>query len=185
LITERDKEIIKFINEFKVAHTSTLQKLFYTSDRVARRRLSTIVEHGDLKRERYYISEEYLYYIKKPKQMRHSLLLTDFYRDIYNIVEVKYFKNEVILDNIRPDALMGYKYKDKYYIAFIEVEISNKGFDIDKYKRFYITEQYKKYFPIFPLIIAITDKNISEHKKLKIIQIKEDLSNIQDIVKLI
>ncbi|WP_427340768.1 hypothetical protein [Caloranaerobacter sp. DY30410] len=180
MITKRDREVINFIKKFKVATTSTIAELFYPSLRVAQRRLMTLVSHRELKRERYYINQEYMYYIKKPKQLRHRLLLTDFYREIHKLgFEIEYFDNEVIIDDIRPDGLLAYRYQNKAYIAFVEVEISNKGLNISKYKKLLKTGKYKKYFPVFPIIIAITDHKIPIQQDLVIIQVKEDLSNIK------
>ncbi len=182
MITKRDLEVIKFIEQFKVARTSTIQELFFPSLLVAQKRLKTITEHGFLKRDRAIINQEYFYYIKKPRQLIHSILLTDFYREIHKLgLQIEYFDNEVTLEDIRPDGLLAYRYKDRAYISFIEVEISNKGLDIDKYKRLYATGIYKAYFPSFPMIIAITNQCVENIKDFRIIQIKEDLANINEV----
>jgi len=184
MITERDSEVIKFIEQFKTAHTSTIAELFYPSLQVAQRRLKILHRDKVIKRERYYVSDEYFYYIKKPKQIRHKLILTDFYREIKMIgLDIQFFQNEMNLGDIIPDGILAFKYKDKNYIACVEVEISNKGFDISKYKRFFKSEEYKKYFPVFPLIIAITNQSIHDVQEFKVIKIKENLSDIENILK--
>lgn len=182
MITQRDIKVIKFIEKFKVARTSTVQQLFYPSVRIAQRRLREITNQGFLKRSQTIINQEYMYYIKKPKQLLHSILLTDFYREIDKLVRIEYFENEVQIDEIRPDGILAYKFQGKAYIAFVEVEISNKGLDINKYLKLLNTNRYKKYFPTFPLLIAITNQNIKERSDFKLIQIKEGLENITRIV---
>jgi predicted DNA-binding transcriptional regulator len=183
MITKRDLEVIKFIEQFKVARTSTIQELFYPSLRVAQRRLKIITERGFLKRDQAIINQEYIYYVKKPKQLLHSILLTDFYREIHKLgFEIEYFDNEVAIEDIRPDGLLAYRYKDKAYISFVEVEISNKGLDIDKYKKLYATGKYKAYFPIFPLTIVITNQSIDTEQEFKIITIREDLTDISKLL---
>ncbi|SDL21308.1 hypothetical protein [Natronincola ferrireducens] len=183
MVTKRDKAALDFISKFQVASTSTLKELFYPSLRVAQRRLSTLVEHGEIKREREYINNEYIYFIKKPKQLRHRLLLTKFYKAIYNKIDIVSFENEVIIDNIRPDGLLAYRYKNKGYIAFVEVQISNVPLDLDKYKRLLKTERYKNYFPVFPKLIAITNQNAPQIKDFEIIKINEDMSNAGKLIK--
>lgn len=171
--------VIKFIEQFKISRTSTIQELFYPSLRVAQRRLKEMVECGYLKRDQGAINQEYIYYLRKPKQLLHTLLLTDFYREIHKLnLQVEYFDNEVTIEDIRADGLLAYRYKNKAYISFVEVEISNKGLDIGKYKKLFYSGKYKAYFPVFPMIIAITNQRIEKMEEFKVIQIKEDLSNI-------
>ncbi len=178
MITSRDKKVVEFIERFKIANTSTIHELFYPSLRVTQNRLKVLVDHGEVKRSRSHINMEYLYYIKKPRQLKHSLLLTDFYRELNKIVNVVDFKNELAIEHLRCDGFVAYKVNERGYIAFIEVEISNKGLDIGKYKKLLDTGLYKAYFPTFPKLIAITNKSILDIKEFEIIQIKEDLSNI-------
>jgi hypothetical protein len=109
-------------------------------------------------------------------------MLTDFYGRVSKCVKVEFFKLEPIYDYIRPDALMGYSINGKKYIAFAEIELSNKGFDIYKYEKFYNSGDYKKFFPVFPRIVAITDKKILP-TNLNLIKISTDLSDIHNIVK--
>ncbi|PAB60984.1 hypothetical protein [Anaeromicrobium sediminis] len=182
MITNRDIEVINFIEKFKCAKTSTIAKLFYPSLLVAQKRLKKLYEYKELQRYRHNIANEYVYYIKRPKQMKHRLLLTDFYAELSQIVEIKAFENEVILGNIRPDGLVGYVVNNKKYIACVEVQISNQKLNIDKYKKFYNTEEYKKYFPTIPLIVAVTNKRIEEVNEFKIIQVREDLKEIERVV---
>ena len=78
MITKRDLKVLNFIDEFKVATTSTIQELYYPSLRVAQIRLKKLCENNDLKRERYHFTQEYIYYFNKTKQQRHDLILTNF-----------------------------------------------------------------------------------------------------------
>lgn len=179
MITKRDKKVIDFLEQFKIANTSTIHELFYPSLRVAQNRLKTLTDHKAIKRTRNHINMEYLYYIKKPRQIKHRLLLTDFHRELNKMVKIIDFQNEFIIEHLRADGFVAYKYNNKGYIAFIEVEISNKSLDINKYKKLFKEGKYKLYFPVFPKLIVITNKKISEIKEFEVIQIKEDFSNFQ------
>lgn len=65
----------------------------------------------------------------------------------------------------------------------MEVELSNKGLDINKYKKLYLSGEYKNYFPIFPLIIVVSNKRIKFNEDFKIVRVNEDMGNIGDIFK--
>lgn len=177
IVTNRDKKVLAFLDEFRIATTDTIQELFYPSLRVAQTRLKLLYDNKLIKRDRDHFTSQYYYYIKKPKQLRHDLLLTNFYREINKLADIELFKKEFTVDNIRADGLIAYK-RNKRYIAFAEVQIANTPLDILKYEKLYKSNQYKKYFPTFPFIYAITDKKIPS-SSLKIIQINEDMSNIK------
>ncbi|NBI05749.1 hypothetical protein [Senegalia massiliensis] len=178
MITDRDKKVIEFIEKFNVATTNIIADLFYPSLRVAQNRLKRLYADKVLKRDREHFTNQYYYYIKKPKQIRHNLLLVEFYKEVNKLIDIEVFKKEFEIEDIRPDGLMIYKYKNKKYIAFIEVQISNTPVDIHKYRKLCLTEKYKKYFPVFPKLIFITNKSIKNIKEFEVIKIKEDSENI-------
>ena len=87
MITQRDQDILNFLEDFHAATTSQLQRLFFngTSYRYSCKRLQYLYEQGFLKRMRSTISNEYAYYLKKPsmfQQIHHDLLRTELYVSI-------------------------------------------------------------------------------------------------------
>ncbi|MFA6851461.1 MAG: hypothetical protein WCS30_14050 [Selenomonadaceae bacterium] len=173
MITKRDSDVIQFVEKMKIAKTSTLTP-FYPSYKVSSRRLSTIVKNGELKRDRDGWSSEYLYYRSRPKQLRHALILSDFYRELASCVNVKKFIVEPVLGSIRPDAVAGYVKGGKEYIALVEVEISHKGFDAEKYEAF----NWMNFFPVEPILIVISDFKIPE-AKFKTIIVRTDFKDFK------
>jgi len=171
MITRRDQDVIKILDRFKAAKTSTICELFYGSYRVCTRRLSKLTQEGVIKRERDGWSSEYIYYIKRPKQMRHSILLTDFYRELHKIADIKKFIPEPVFSNIRPDAVVGFVL-GRSRLALVEVEISNKGFDRKKYDAF----DWTKYFPVEPELIVISDRKAETRFKTTVVSTR--LTNI-------
>lgn len=160
MLTTRDMQIIEFLNDYKIASTSTIAELFFPSIEACYKRLQVLVRNKAVKRIRDSINNEYLYYHKKiPRQLKHALLVTDFYRELHKKSEVFSFKIEPTLDNIRPDAIFAYRYMSKNYLGLLEVEISNKGFDYGKYERFYSSECYKNHFPVMPTVFVVGNKN--------------------------
>lgn len=162
MLTERDQKVIDFLVEFKAARTSVIVQLFYTSYRVAMRRLAALANDKELKRERDSDKGEYIYYVKKPKHLRHALILTDVYALLARQVDIHSFIIEPTIEDVRPDALVDYEDSGKKKLAFIEVELSNKGFDMAKYEHLYNSGAWQAHFPVFPKIIAVTNKKMPE-----------------------
>lgn len=170
MITGRDASVIEFVDMVKVAKTSTLSSLFYPSYTVAARRLSEIARSGELERDRDGWSSEYIYYRRKPKQIRHALALSDFYRELSKQAEIKKFIVEPTLGDIRPDAVVGFIASDRERIALVEIELSNKGFDYHKYASF----GWQKFFPWQPELIVVTNQDI-RNTGYKTLAIKLDM----------
>lgn len=181
-MTSRDYEIINFINNYKVATTSTIAEVFFPSVRSCYKRLAMIYKEKMIRRTRDFVSQEYIYHTKKtlPKQLRHSILVTDFYRELHKKAEILNFKIEPVYDDIRPDAVFGYRYNGKLDVGLLEVEISHKGFNYNKYEKFYISGNYKNHYPIMPMIFIIGDNiKLPEKCNVKYKIINTDFSNFK------
>ena len=157
MITSRDFNVIEFVKEVKVASTSTVAQLFFPSIRTAEIRLKEICNANLLKRSRDCVSNEYVYFSARPKQFRHSLLVSDFYRELSKVSVVHGFRIEPTYENMRPDAVFGFQIGEKKYLGLLEVEISNKGLDLFKYNKLYSNDNFKKFFPTMPVIFIVSD----------------------------
>lgn len=173
MITRRDAQVIAYLDTSKAAKTDTLFHLFYPSYPVAARRLSSLSESGEIKRERDGWSSQYCYYTHRPKQLHHALAVTDFHTILKERVDLRKYIIEPTLGNIRPDAVAGYVSGGKEMIALVEVELSHKGFNTDKYSAF----DWKRFFPIPPLLIVVTDYRVPK-MPLQTIVCKTDFSNL-------
>lgn len=160
MLTGRDYDVIEFVTDFRAAKTSVIEQLFFPSRRVANRRLEQIIEDGALKRERDSESGEYVYFVKRSKQLRHAMILTDVYAIYKRNTEVKMFSIEPALGTIRPDAVMTYTDRGIEHTACIEVELSHKGLDLEKYIRWRDSGEYRIYIDPFPLLIIVTDAKV-------------------------
>jgi len=129
MITNRDLDVIDFLDRYRIASTTTLEHFFFPSKRVAQRRLKILADANYLKRSKEAFYSDYYYYLKKPKQLKHSLLITDFYREFSKYVDMQHFEREKKIGSIIPDGLIGYIENSIKKVAILEVEISNKGFD--------------------------------------------------------
>lgn len=136
MLTSRDFDVLEFLENYKVANTTILQYFFFPSLSTCQKRLLKLVQSKQLKRARDSINNEYIYYIKKPKQLNHSLKVTQLYMELSKKYEIVHFKTEVNIGNIRPDAIFGYKENNKAKIGMLEVELSNKEFNLKKYEHY-------------------------------------------------
>lgn len=168
-LTKRDLEVIEFLEIHKIATSTTIDHFFYHSKRVAQRRLKAMYDSKYLKRSQNYINEDYSYYLDKPKQFKHSLLITEFYREFSKCVDIKKFEIQKKIDNIIPDALIGYIENNKKKVAILEIEISNKGFDYSKYLNF----PFQKYFNTMPDVFIVTKQRIKLNDKINFIHIRD------------
>jgi hypothetical protein len=176
MTTTRDLDIKEFLKEFKVANTTTIANLFFPSLSACQKRLKKMVDSKEIKRDRDSINNEYIYYIKRPQQLKHSLLVTKFYSYMSKQYNIATFKIEPVLENIRPDAVFGYEKHGKKYIGLLEVEISNKGFNFLKYEKFYSSETYKNFYPVMPTIFIVSDT-----VKLQQTKVNYELLNLKTI----
>lgn len=179
ILTERDNQIIEFLNQYKCATTSTIANLFFNgSRRPTTRRLKHLREHGFIKSSQEYVSIEQIHYVsKKPSQLRHSCILSNFISKLHeNNIEIIKTKVEFKIDNIRSDGLVICKINNDLKIFLIEVCITKK-FDLKKYQKLKQNNNWKNIIPIFPTVIVISDKLVDIDKNLNIICMNLKLDN--------
>lgn len=176
-MTDRDYELIEFLNKFKVADTTIIKQFFFPSISTARRRLKILINKKKIKRLRNNINKDYTYFTKEPKQLKHSLEVINFYSKMSKKYNITNFKTEPNLGSIQPDAIFTFIDNEKTHLACLEVELSNKGADIKKYEKFYNSNEYKNYFPIFPKLFIVSKQQIA-HSKLDIVVVPQINYNI-------
>ena len=185
VLQTRDKELIQFLKDFKCATTSTLTKMFFKgSSRVAQRRLKALGEHGYIKSYQENVITDKVHYVrKKPTQLKHSLILSDFIGELrsHGIDIIKY-KCPLKISNVIADCFIAIRYNDKNHIFFIEVE-NTKSFDCKKYEDLYYSRKYKESFPVMPNIIVISDRKITKSNNFKVIGIDTEFKKIDNLLK--
>lgn len=166
MITDRDLRIVEFLSRHKVANTEILSARFFPSLRMAQKRLALLAKWGEIQRSREHITRQYVYFLgNKPKQLRHMLLRTEFYHKFPEKFEI--FEPEYTVGSLRADAI----FKFHYTIAFLEVQVSAEKPDLAKYRRFYLSGEYVKYFSSMPKIYVVTDHVFFLPKELDVIKI--------------
>lgn len=183
VLTDRDNKIIKFLDDYKLATTSTISTIFFNgSIRPTTRRLKLLREHGFIKSYQEFVSLEQVHYtIRKPCQIKHTVIMTNFIAKLYeNNIEILKLRKEFKIGTIRSDLLLVCKINKKTYIYFIEV-CNTKAFDDKKYIKLKESNLWKEFFPVFPYIITISDKEVNTNKRLNNITMNLQLDNFNKI----
>lgn len=187
VLQERDKKILQFIEQMKACDSTHISRIFFkdisTGPTKSRARLTKLTDNGAIKRSRTYINERYIYYIKKPQQIRHKLILTEAYTRLSELCEIVEFIPEFKIGDIRADAFVILKVNGATKTYFFEVEISHNPFNWKKYKDLYESGLVQKQLGVFPTIVGITDKRITPEGDFKSIIIRTDLNNISEVLK--
>lgn len=199
-LTNRDIMLIDFIREFRVASTSDIMELFKFNQPNCNKRMKILMEEfKDLKKMDYnpthnFYSDKYkiglknqnvYYWKRKSKSIEHDLLINRFYIELLqqakdNGFNIKEFKREhrITLDNftVIADAYILIEYKGSECEYLLELE-NNKSFN------------YKKYYKLevegilVPPIIVCTDRKVYNYcKKLEIIKVKLNLSDMKKVI---
>lgn len=179
MLTSRDFEVIDFIKQFKVASTPTIAKTFFPSLSACQKRLKILYGEKKLQRARDSLNDHYIYFVRQPKQLRHSLHVTDFYGKLLDCCSVLKFNIEPAYGDIRPDGAFVYQHNGKNYVGLLEVELSNKGFDYYKYERFFSSGDYKKYMTAIPTVFIMGDHVKDRSTSYIKVIIRSDLSNLR------
>lgn len=159
-MTMREIYIVEFLREYKVARTSTLCHFFFVGKWSCYKVLERMIKRGDIKKEKLIngnMNSEDIYYVNRlPSQLRHSLALTDFYSKWDTKYGSESFEIQRKIGDIIPDALMVQNGE----IKFVEIELSNKGFNYLKYEEWCISGKYKQFFNKMPEVIIYGKANI-------------------------
>jgi len=174
------------IELLNVAKVSQIYRMFYSGlkqgEQICRKRMKKLYDDKLIKRERNHLNAEYVYYVNKNNQFKHSLILTEFYVQMHQLAEIDKFEVEQPYGHIRPDGMCICGYRGFTHYFFIEVHISNNKFNQDKYISYYGSREWKTYFDVFPKIITISDKQVKINPtNLKFIQISQNCENINKI----
>lgn len=180
MMTSRDFDIIDFLIDYQIATTSTIASKFFTSGVRCQIRMKQLYDDKRVKRARLSFNHDYMYYVNKPKQYMHQLLITEFYGELMRNSNVITFTKSKKIGNIIPDSIFAYEIDGVKKLGLLEVEISNKGFDYEKYEKFFLSGEYSNYFPEMPPVyIVCKNARIPKNTPVKFIKIKTDLSNFK------
>lgn len=177
MITKRDQDILNFIEDFKIATTEQIHRIFFkdVSYRYCAKRLEYLLEIGEVKKTRSTIDNCNAYYLSnKPVQLHHNIIRAELYSFIINTYQIMEWHNEYSFLTIRPDAFAYISDHDIIFPIFIEIHLGN-SFNFDKYSILFKENDLKTLFGIMPRVLICTDRNISLPKtspiKYKVVEV--------------
>ena len=192
-MTERDMQVVNFINEYELCSKEHIRELFFREchANVCMRRLKKLAEEEELINRFKHDGNVFVYYSnKKPSKrlLRHDMYITDFIvKMILEGYEIVDFKKSCVIGSIISDAYIRYKDREGTTRHLVlEIQLHNKVEDcILKYKDFKnIILENKKEWNSIPRIVCITDmKQRVDLKGLKVLYDTTKLENIHQILR--
>lgn len=162
MLTDRDRKITRFLEEFGAASTRQIHALFFDGLNIVncQMRLKLLTERGHIKRDRSGIDKDYVYYVSGlPAQVEHHAVRVDFYIAAKNKLELVDFIPEYRCESLRADGYFEFEYDGLRFGAFLEVQLS-AGFDQTKYEKFFASGNWHGYWDAFPPVVVVTDRAI-------------------------
>ena len=191
-MTDRDKAIVQFINEYELCTKEHIKELFFPEchANVCMRRLKKLAEDELINRFKYNGNVFVYYASKKPSKrlINHDMYITDFIvkmiKQGYEIIE---FKKSFTIGNIISDAYIRYKDQEGTTRHLVlEIQLHNKVEDcILKYTDFKnIILDNRKEWNSIPRIICITDmKDRIQLKGLKVLYDSTEMNNLDEVLR--
>lgn len=203
MITDRDYEIVRHLEQYKYATLSQIEKIFLRQQQysynIARKRLIEIRKSNYIKKPYKDPSTNKNIYIYNDDKInpptQHRILILDVYAEMkYMGFEVEHFEVEKhwIDENSNKkfysDGLAIFTTDNRRYHYFIEVQTSNNLHNLEKYDALYDTGMVQKFYgkDFFPKrILLISDRQYTKPIELKhcqVIQLDCKLSNFFKIL---
>lgn len=186
MITKRDQDIINLLEDFHIATTNQIHRLYFQtiSYRYVAKRLEYLYSQNYIKRTKSTIDNCFAYYLdKKPTQIHHDLIRSELYSHIKNKYNVLEWGNETTIENIRPDALCYINDNGIVFPILVEIHLSNK-FNFDKYINLAQNNDLKLIFGIMPRVLICTDRGITiPNARIKFKVVNVDMKGLDTLFK--
>ncbi|NFH01618.1 hypothetical protein FC831_15350 [Clostridium botulinum] len=196
MITDRDKEIINFIDKIGFATIKNITDMYFTNNRYgydsARKRLKKISEMGEyIKHFKNSETNELIYipYESKLKRVSiHNIKVLEYLCDLKVLgCDIKEIELEPVFDSIKPDAYVCFEFNNFLYSQLVEVQIRHDYVDLKRFKKPEVIKSiYEKMKDVSPRIIIIQDTNKDYEKdndtEFKIIQLYTDLRDVAKVL---
>jgi hypothetical protein len=192
-MNERSKAIINFINEFGATDSLQIQNIFFQTsikgepiaygNQRAQRVLKSLWEKKFIRRTEKEdpITARYIYYVGNKAQLRHRLLVTEFYVRLFcGPGKIREWDNHITIGKIRPDFYCAYQVGNSVFTFFGEIQISANSLNLTKYLK--LKDEWNSELP-FPDLIVVTDRNVKIDKQLKMFVIGTDYKDWERILK--
>ena len=141
MITDRDREIINFIDKIGFSTINHIADLFFNGNNfsydLARRRLKKIRDNGNYLRSVYCSEINKLIYIpinsKKISVKIHDIKLVDYLIKLKKLgCNIKEFEMFPKLNNVIPDIFVRFEFDGYEYYQIVEIQLRHDNVDVNR-----------------------------------------------------
>ena len=196
MITDRDKNIIDFINKIGYSSIQNIQDMFFVNNRYgydgARKRLKKIEEMGDYIRHFKNQETNEIIYIPSDSKLKristHNIKVLNYITKLSTLgCKITNVELEPVFSNIKPDAFIEFEFNSYRYYQLIEVQIRHDYVDLNRFKNKETIDSILKYTEnVMPKLIIIQDTNREYAKdndtEFNIIQIGVSMDDIAKVL---
>lgn len=174
-----DKQILKFIEDFKSITVKQAEIMFYKNNNNARRRLKELEEQGILKSYKYNKSA-LAYTFKEFKEIsEHDTIRNDFVAQLIaqgSIINNFKLTPRCLNGMVVPDLYIEYTHKDNIYKSYVEVDLTH--FTGDSKITLYNKLKEKEDFNLFILRDSVPKFRILPKFQTRVLPLKKFIINI-------
>lgn len=197
ILTKRDREILRFVEEYGSITIDQCRKIFFKGNKYdyyqSRMRLKLLSDNNILKRYRADMRSEVVYYLEKRLSI-HDLKVLDVYAELIQLdADIQYFKREYIIDafkkQYRADALVEFVYNGYWYPLIIEIDYTHYTSEkkiLDIYNSNYFQKKYKELdeniFPKILLVRPIIPKEKIKSDLFEVLYIDFELNGFEKVL---
>ena len=144
MITDRDREIINFIDKIGFSTINHIADLFFNGNNfsydLARRRLKKIRDNGNYLRSVYCSEINKLIYIpinsKKTSVKIHDIKLVDYLIKLKKLgCNIKEFEMFPKFNNVIPDMFVRFEFDGYEYYQIIEIQLRHDNVDVNRFSK--------------------------------------------------
>lgn len=194
MITKRDRKIINFIEDYGCITIKQCGDMFFSNNKScydgARLRLKEIERTKSYIKHIFNAETKEKVYIpinsKAKNFKKHKLLVIDYITSLKKMgVTFARIDLEYDLGGVKPDAFLIFKFNNKVYFQLLEVQLSHKLVDINRYNsvKVKIAKETKKHRPAI-IIVQNTkyDYNKNNTTGFNVIKINTKLEELARVV---
>ena len=174
-----DKQILKFIEDFKSITVKQAEIMFYKNNNNARRRLKELEEQGILKSYKYNKSALAYTYKEFKEISEHDTIRNDFVAQLIaqgSIINNFKLTPRCLNGMVIPDLYIEYTYQNNTYKSYVEVDLTH--FTGDSKITLYNKLKEKKDFNLFILRDSIPKFRILPKFQTRVLPLKKFTINI-------
>lgn len=194
MITDRDREIINFIDKIGFSTINHIADLFFNGNNfsydLARRRLKKIRDNGNYLRSVYCSEINKLIYIpinsKKTSVKIHDIKLVDYLIKLKKLgCNIKEFEMFPKFNNVIPDMFVRFEFDGYEYYQMVEIQLRHDNVDVNRLsKEENIRCILDRCDNTLPTLVVIQDTRYNYSNldtPYDIVKINTDMSNIGKI----